>query len=156
VVFEFPDPPRPVFAEAALNATADPSAFVNRSFAPLRGEGEVVFPRFFMIAPDPVEPSHRGRILERYAHCCLPIWDAGKKAPVMDFSVDTFPLLISWSVPEVNDAREALFQALEDSCQSPPDDVLFRDSALHQAWTRRHRKNPAMEPFPERILVTVD
>ncbi len=155
VILEFSCPPRPEFPEAALSEIADPAAFVNRSFAPFRGDGTVVFPRFFIIFQDPLHSSHRQRIEEEYGHCCVPVWDTGRTR-LSDVRDDVSPRLISWPVPDVADAGETLFPALEYLYQSPLDDVVFRDSRLHRAWTCRHRKRAAVATFPERILVTVD
>jgi len=151
VVFETSPPPRPPFLERALDAAGDPGVFVNRSYAPLSGEAEVITPDFTILLPDPGDPGMRAVVADAYASIATVVWECHE--PGSCTRVDP-PILISYAPGETGHELEDLFARLEKMASDRPEDILFRDASLLAAWKRRTGKIDAAALWPEAVLVT--
>lgn len=153
VVVEFAKPPRMEFFDQALEAAADPGLFLNRSYRPMYGEGEVVTPDFTLIIPDPGEPGLRGEIGDEYGDVAAVAWDISSWNDGLLERSET-PLLISESIDPRSREAAVLFRSLRSFHDKSPEEVLFRDPDLERAWERLTRCVDPSARLSERILRT--
>jgi hypothetical protein len=153
VVVEFGTPPRLEFFDRALDAAADPGLFVNRSYQPMYGEGEVVTPDFTMVMPDPGDPGLRDEIGEDYGHMASIVWDISSWNDRLLEQSET-PLLISAPIALRSQTAVELFRALRSVHEKGAEEVLFRDPDLRTAWEWMTSATPPQARLSERILYT--
>ncbi|MCA1960800.1 MAG: B12-binding domain-containing radical SAM protein [Desulfomonile sp.] len=151
LVFETTPPPRPPFLERALEAAGDPGVFVNRSYAPLSGDAEVITPDFTILLPDPGDPGMRVVVADAYASMATVVWERTEFGSWADVEP---PILISCAPPETEYELGAILAQLERIASHRPEDILFRDPDLLAAWKRRTGKIDIAALWPESILVT--
>ncbi|MEW6533066.1 MAG: radical SAM protein [Thermodesulfobacteriota bacterium] len=151
VVAEFPEPPRSSFFRKALEVSADPGLFINRSYAPLVGEGEVVSVNFTLIVSDPGDPDRRERIADEYARFGTVVWNVTSppRGGIADLPL---PVLISWPISEDRQAQAELFEELLRLAGDSADEILFRLSSLQHAWERYVLGREPASRLEERIL----
>ncbi|MEW6113653.1 MAG: hypothetical protein AB1664_16090, partial [Thermodesulfobacteriota bacterium] len=151
VVTEFSERPRSSFFQRALEVSADPGLFINRSYAPLVGEGEMVSVNFTLIVSDPGDPDRREPIADEYARFGTVVWNVTSppRRGIADLPV---PVLISWSMSEDRQAQAELFEELHRLAGNNADEILFRSSSLQQAWARHVLGKEPTVKLEERIL----
>jgi hypothetical protein len=152
VVAEFPEPPRSSFFQKALEVSADPGLFINRSYAPLVGEGEVVSVNFTVIVPDPGDPDRREAIADEYARFGTVVWNV-TSPPGRGIADLPLPVLVSWPMSEDRQAQAELFEELHRLAGDSADEILFRSSPLQQAWARHVLGKEPTVKLEERILM---
>lgn len=154
VVLELGKPPDIFFFERALEASAQPHVYVNRSYQPLYGEDGVVSPNFILLIRDPGSPHVRERIKEEHSRMALVVWDLPETEGSVPPGIEP-PFLISWSSRNPPSTWEQQLRGLRQAYPDSPEEVLFRDPAFQQWWNAMNGKSEATRSFPERILVTV-
>lgn len=152
VVFETQPPPRPSLLERAVDAAGDPGIFVNRSYAPLSGEGTVITPDFTILLPDPGESPMRAVIADAYASLATVVWERSSEGPWTDVDL---PIVIASPFREQAHSPEEFFSLLEGIAADRPEEVFFRDPAPQIAWQRRTGKIDPAAQWPEVVLITV-
>jgi len=153
IVLDYPEPPPVSFLESALEAAADPGLFVNRSYQPLYGPDAVVTPDFTVILPDPGDPAAREEITESLLYMAAPVWERSTP-PEDDLPHAAAPVLLSRSIQEIWSRADDFFRELQRAYGEHREEVLFRDSALQQAWDRRNGRLRLEGRLAEKILVT--
>jgi len=151
VITEFAKPPGSSFFRNALDVTADPGLFINRSYAPLRGEGEVVSVNFTLILPDPGDPDRREALANEYGLFGTVVWNVTrpKRGRVADLPL---PALVSWEESENWEAQDELFEDLSRLAAGSADEILFRSFSLQRAWERHLLGKEPAARLEERIL----
>ncbi len=152
MVWEFVRPPRVTFLEDMIQSAANPSLYVNRSYAPLIGPDEAVSPVLTVVFPDPGEDGVREALLAEYGHCAEIVWDIGS-APHFRSRPSPVPLLVSATRSGIGNRLNDLFRELERICGDDPEQILFRDWALQQEWNLTVRQADTGSQREERILV---
>lgn len=152
VVFETLRPPSKSLLERALDVAGDPGIFVNRSYAPLSGEGGVVTPDFTILLPDPGEPALRRVVADAYGSLASIVWERAIEGPWTDVDI---PILLSSTLKEGEGDLEDFFMQLATIAHDRPEDVLFRDPDLLAAWQRRTGRIDPADLWPEVVLVSV-
>jgi hypothetical protein len=153
VVLDFRDIQPVSFFDRALERAAHPGLFLNRSYHPLYPEGEVVSINFTVLLPDPGQPRERERIASDYNSVASVVWemDWPDEEEMDDIEV---PLLISRPLSTVADTYKGILKALNRVHGDCPEQVLFRDNQLQQAWNSLTRNLDPATRLLEKILVT--
>jgi hypothetical protein len=153
VVTEFSKPPRSSFFHRALEVAADPGLFINRSYNPLVGEGEVVSVNFTLIVSDPGDPDRRKAIADEYARFGNVVWNVTRpsRRGIADLPI---PVLISWPMSEDPEARAEWFDELHRLAGDGAYEILFRSSSLQRAWERHVLGKEPAARLKEQILAT--
>jgi len=153
VVLDFRDLPPVSFFDRAIERAAHPGLFLNRSYHPLYPEGEVVSINFTIVLPDPGQSRERERIARDYLSAASVVWemDWPDEEKIDDTEV---PLLVSRPLSTVKDTYRGILKALNRVHGDCPEQVLFRDNQLQQAWNSLARNLDPATRLPEKILVT--
>ncbi|MBI4961859.1 MAG: B12-binding domain-containing radical SAM protein [Desulfomonile tiedjei] len=151
LVLEFSEPPDLPFFRKALEVSADPGLFVNRSYAPLYGEDEVVSLNFTVVLPDPGDHRRRSSISNGLGSMASVVWDWKTLDDARLMRSDA-PLLVSPPMADLAGDVEGLLNVLQGAHEDHPEEVLFRDPLLQQIWDYRFRKLDPAAGWPERIL----
>ncbi len=153
VVLEFSEPPHQRFFRQALDSSADPGLFINRSYQPLYEEGEVVTPDFTVIVRDPGSSSQRDFVQEQCAGDATVVWEWNRH-DIGHLEDSATPLLVSASMADMGQRMDSILKVLEETHTNQLDEVLFRDLLVQQVWDYRTRQLDPAYLLPERILVT--
>jgi len=151
VVMEFEQPPDPAFFQKALEVSADPSLFLNRSYRPLYTEGEVVSLNFAVVLPDPGNRRRRSAIARKFHSMATVIWDWSDLDEAR-LSLSEAPLLISPEMVELNGSVNGLLSILEAVHEGHTEEILFRDPLFQEVWDYRTRKLDPAVAWPEKIF----
>jgi hypothetical protein len=153
VVLDFRDLPPVSFFDRAIERAAHPGLFLNRSYHPLYPEGEVVSINFTVVLPDPGQSRERERIASDYLSVASVVWETDwpDEEGIDDTQV---PLLVSKPLSRVADTYKGILKALNRVHGDSPEQVLFRDNQLQQAWNTLTRNVDPASRLPEKILAT--
>jgi hypothetical protein len=153
VVLDFRDIPPVSFFDRAIERAAHPGLFLNRSYHPLYPEGEVVSINFTVLRPDPGQSRERERVASDYISVASVVWemDWPDEEELDDTEV---PLLVSRPLSTVVETYKGILKALNRVHGDCPEQVLFRDNQLQQAWNSLTRNLDPATGLPEKILVT--
>lgn len=151
VVLEFAEPPDPAFFQKSLEAAADPSLFLNRSYRPLYGEGAVVSLNFTIVLPEPGDRRLRSDILKKFNSVAAVVWDWNNSDETRLVHAEA-PLLISPPMADFNGSIEGFLTILQRAHEDRPEEVLFRDPLFQELWNYRTRKLDPALAWPEIIL----
>jgi radical SAM superfamily enzyme YgiQ (UPF0313 family) len=150
VVLEFRDPPRLSFLREALEVTAHPELYLNRSYRPLFGENAVVSVNFTVIMPDPGSGRARSKLAEMYEPLALVVWDTTEVAEER-LATMKLPLLISW--PSADPTWYGpIMKMLVSVFGDHPDELLFRDQLYARQWAALTRNETPKAKLGEVIL----
>ncbi len=153
VVLELAQLPDSAFLGHALDVTASPGHFLNRSYQPLYAEGEVVNVNFWVLHPDPGDPRRREEIAAQYRSVGAVIWDV-RAVDEESLSQTRVPLVFSARIPDTGDVARRVFSMLQNVHEDDSQEVRFRDRPLSDAWqVMTGQLNPTFE-FTESILLT--
>jgi Radical SAM superfamily/B12 binding domain len=153
VVLDFRDIPPVSFFDRAIERAAHPGLFLNRSYHPLYPKGEVVSINFTVVLPDPGQPGERERISSDYLSVASVVWELDWP-DVEKIDGTEVPLLVSRPLWSVADTYKGILKALNRVHGDCPEQVLFRDNQLQQAWNLLARNLDPATRLPEKILVT--
>jgi hypothetical protein len=151
VVLEFPEIPGLRFFDRALEATAFPGHYVNRSFWPLYPDGEIVSVNFWIVHPDPQDSLIREHLEEEYLAVAGLIWDTRETDPDRLTQVNA-PLLFSGEVQPREEHARVILRALQQTHGDHPEQILFRNAELDEAWCELNGRLTRPLTFPECIL----
>jgi hypothetical protein len=135
VVLELQEPPPMDFFEAALASAGNPDLFLNRSYFPLCGEGEVVNINFCIIVPDPGNTAGKRTISRRYSSFATVIWDSAEYRRDLVTRLET-PMLISWELESYDVTFKRGLNRLLKFHGTNHEEVLFRNPSHVRIWKR--------------------
>lgn len=154
IVLEFDAPPEKSFLDRAIEVTALPGTYVNRSYQPLYGQGEVVTPCFTVIYRNPCRSDVRDAIRAEYESFATIVWDESDALGEHLDQLDP-PLLISASEQHIERDGGDLLELLCQKHREHPHEIRFRDATLQRNWERMTRGIGPEMSMPEQIVVTV-
>ncbi|MBI5568355.1 MAG: B12-binding domain-containing radical SAM protein [Desulfomonile tiedjei] len=152
VVLELSELPRPDFLQQALEAGATPAHFMNRSYRPLYGEGEVVTLNFWVIRPDPGSRQLRRDLSQEFASLAGIIWEP-QEIDDSNLAQSETPLLISQPAMSLADDPRRLLERLRVIHGDRWEEVLFRDPDLQTHWWLLNRGQRGDFRIVESILL---
>ena len=154
VVMEYPKPPSTTFLQKAIDAIANPSLFLNRSYQPLYLEDEVVLPTLTLLLPDTGNRRAREAMRNEYDSLATIVWDLGEADETAALWFDP-PALISWATGDTRPGVKTLWKALSKHNGDTEEALYFRDPALQAAWNQLHGSFDPSAMMSEKILVGI-
>jgi hypothetical protein len=151
VVLEFDDPPSVEFLREALEVSAHPDLFLNRSYRPLFGDNAVVSVNFTIIITDPGSSRARSKFRSMYEPLALVVWDTADMAEERLAAME-LPILISWPAIDNRPGCGPLMKMLANVFGDHPEEVLFREQLYAGWWTRLTRKEHSEGKLQEVVL----